>query len=129
MSKRILFLAFATALCTLPSAQAAPSVWEQMQHGSAASRRGIVKSVDLLGTEIYLKVEVKDALGDKIEKLERLCSTKDGYDSVETDIMAATLYKARLDLVNEARRTGKPIEFGNAGIWKSCISFLRPLES
>jgi hypothetical protein len=126
MAKRILFLGFVIAVSAF--AHAAPGVWEQMEHGATTSSIGVVKAVDILGSEIYIKVETKDAFGDPTVRHDRLCSLKDGIDPQESEEMRAVLFRAKLDVLQEARRNGKPIEYGTRGVWNSCVSFLRVLE-
>lgn len=127
MAKRILFFGFVIAISAF--AHAAPGVWQQMENGITSSNRGVVKSVDIVGGEIYFKTESKDAFGDKVVREDRLCTWVDGIEPGETDEMQAARYKAKLDIVQEARKSGKPIEFGTRGVWKSCVSFLRSLDS
>lgn len=127
MAKRVLFFGFIVAISAF--AHAAPSVWQQMEKGITTSNRGVVKSVDIVGGEIYFKTETQDAFGDKVIREDRLCTWVDGIQPGETDQMQAALFKAKLDMVQDSRKSGKPIEFGTRGAWKSCVSFLRSLDS
>lgn len=128
MSKRILFFGFLIAVSAF--AHAAPGVWEQLQHGSVFSVRGIVKSIDIDGSEIHFRVETKDSFGDLEVRSDRLCKTSDGVeDNRESEEVRAALLKSKIDMLQDARRSGKPIEYSTKGPWKPCVSVLRSLES
>lgn len=124
MAKRLLFLGFIFAISAV--AHSAPGVWEQMQSGSVNATRGIIKSVDLIGDEVYFKAESRNPFGDPVTRSEHLCGYNDGMgEARNADPIRAVSLKSKIDLLNEAQRTGKEIEFGTNGIWKSCVSFLR----
>jgi hypothetical protein len=126
MAKRILFLAFVVAISAF--AHGAPSVWKQMETGQTTISRGIVKSVDLRGSEVWFKIETKDVFGDPTVGYVALCDLNSDK-SPSSDEVRAALLKSKIDLLQESRRDRKPIEYGTRGIWDSCVSFLRTLES
>lgn len=124
MAKRILFLGFIFAISAV--AHSAPGVWEQMQTGAVVSARGVVKSIDVVGGEVFFKAQARDAFGDPVMRDERLCGYNDGIgEPRQSEEIRAVMLKTRIEMLNEAQRTGKEIEFGTTGIWKSCVSFLR----
>ena len=126
MAKRIVFLTFVIAISAF--AHGAPSVWRQMELGQTKSSRGIVKSVDFLGSEVWFKVETKDAFGDPTVANVALCDLI-GDISPGSDEVRAALLKSKIDMLHESRRDRKPIEFGTGSVWNSCVSFLRSLDS
>lgn len=126
MAKRILFLSFVIAISAF--AHGAPSVWKQMEMGQTTSSRGIVKSVEFLGSEVWFKVETKNAFGDPTETKVPLCDLNNDKSPGSDEIRAALL-KSKIEMLQESRRDRKPIEFGTRGVWDSCVSFLRSLDS
>ncbi len=126
MAKRILFLTFVIAISAL--AHGAPSVWKQMELGQTTSSRGTVKSVDFLGSEVWFKIETKNAFGDPMVANVTLCDLS-GDVSPGSDEVRAALLKSKIELLQESRRDRKPIEYGTRGVWNSCVSFLRSLDS
>jgi hypothetical protein len=124
MAKRILFLGLMIAASAF--AHGAPGVWEKMQLEQITVVRGLVKSVDLGENGISFKVKTRDVFGDDSEVELHLCSPNVGGQSEE---IRAALLKSKIDMLQEARRTGKSIEFGTGNPWVHCVSTLRALES
>ena len=123
MTKRILFLGFIITISAL--AQAAPGVWEQMKRGHSP-REGVVKSVEISGSDITATIETEGPLGQKQIENQRLCRSTDGFDdNRESEEIRAALLKSKIEVLEDARRTGKPIAFSSEGPWSPCVSFLR----
>jgi hypothetical protein len=122
MAKRILFLGFIVAVSAI--AHAAPGVWEKMQLEQTTVVRGVVKSVDLADSGISFTVKTRDAFGDDSEIELQLCRP----NVAESDEVRAALLKSKIDLLQEARRSGKSLEFGTGNPWARCVSTLRALE-
>jgi len=126
MAKRMLFLGFIVAISAF--AHAAPGVWEKMQLEQMTHIRGVVKSVELAGTDIGFTVKTKDAFGDDSEVEMRLCGIHDNQDNRVSEEVRAALLKSKIEVLEESRRTGKAIEFGAGNPWVRCVSTLRSLE-
>lgn len=126
MAKRFLFLGLVIAFSAF--AHSAPGVWEQLEQGSINSTRGIVKSVEIQNSNIYFEIETKDAFGDPAIKKDRLCGLRDG-STHDSDEVRAALLKSKIEMLQDSRVQRKPIEFGTTGIWGTCVSVLRSVES
>lgn len=123
MSKRILFLVYLITASAL--AHSAPGVWERMQNGSTPSTRGVVTAVEMSDSQIYFKVETRDAFGDLVTRQESLCQE----DFKESEEMRASLMKIKMEVLQESLKSGKPIEYGVRGPWKPCVISLRSLAA
>lgn len=123
MTKRIVFFLFIAIVSAF--AHSAPTVWEQMQNQSSPAQRGVVKSVEILEKDVYFSIETKDAFGDKVVRKDQLCPVEITQDSEQS----AAIFKAKIEMLQEARRSQKPIEFASKGASQPCVSVLRALDT
>ncbi len=126
MAQRFLFLGLVVAFSAF--AHSAPGVWQQLERGTVNTNRGIVKSVELQNSDIYFEIETKTAFGDPVIIKDRLCGLRDG-STHDSDEVRAALLKAKIEMLQESRTQKKMIEFGSGGMWSSCVSFLRSIDS
>jgi hypothetical protein len=122
MGMRIAFLFLSLALAQ--TAQADLSVWEQMESGRLTASKGVVKSVDYRDLDVYVKIETAGPLGTTVENLTKLCRDSDW--SID---LRATLFKAKIEVLEDSRKRQVPVEFGTRGPFDSCLSFIRSTAS